>query len=103
MVTTAGVIIRIEGFLNALEAALDDLPDAAGEWPDLSSEQQADFSLDWAHLMADYLSSLDEYYRDGRMPADQEQRYRDVRQRLENAAPLIDRLSLYPPPVSMAV
>ncbi len=63
--------------------------------------EQVSLSLDWAHLMADYLTELDEYFRGGQLTRDQEERYRSLLGKLKDVRPIIQQLRLYPPPVAL--
>jgi hypothetical protein len=103
MATAANVTHRIERSLSALLAEIEDLPNVSAEWHAWPDGERASFSLSWDHLMADYLTELDEYARAGAMTPEQERRYRDLLCKLKEALPLIQRLNLYPPPVSLDV
>ncbi|MBI3979721.1 MAG: hypothetical protein HY331_16190 [Chloroflexi bacterium] len=101
MATTTRIDKRIERSLHAVTAETDDLPTVAAEWASLSDGERAAVSLDWDHLMADYLTELDEYYRSGEMTLIQQVRYRELLRKLKEALPIITRLNFYPPPVSL--
>jgi hypothetical protein len=76
---------------------MGDFPDLAAEWQSLSENARTSLSLEWDHMMADYLTELDEYCRAGFMTSDQQTRYRELLQILRNADPTIERLGLYRP------
>ena len=101
MATQAVIATRIERSLHALLAEAEDLPCTAEEWDQLADGERASVSLDWAHLMADYLTELDQYYRAGTMTPDQQVRYRAVLCKLKAVLPIIERLDFYRPPVSL--
>jgi hypothetical protein len=90
---------RIEIGLELIDRALDDLPDVARDWLALDDSERASWSLDWDHLIGTYLRLLTEYDRTEALTSDQRRRYCALIARLKEAAPLIDQLQLYPPPV----
>jgi hypothetical protein len=102
MATQSAIHQRIDISLDALLANTADLPEVAEEWQALADGERAAWSLDWDHLMADYLTELDGQYRGGQMTAKQRTRYRTLLDGLRAALPLIERLDLYRPPVSLA-
>lgn len=100
MVTEATTQQRIAIGLDALIASVEDLPEIVEEWKQLAEGERVSWSLDWAHLMADYLTELHEYYRADQMALNQRARYLDLLRKLKEAMPLIERLNLYRPPVA---
>lgn len=92
---------RVAIGLDALERALDDLPEVGREWAAMDDGERASWSLDWDHLMATYLRLIDGHYRSGALIPDQCVRYGAVISRLKQASPLIERLQLYPPAISV--
>jgi len=92
---------RIERSLHAILAETEDLPDLLSEWDSLPDWNQYSVKLDWAHLMADYLTELHEFARTGQMSAEQQARYQVLRRALQAALPIIERLNLYRPPVAL--
>ncbi len=101
MATTTGITGRIDRSLHAILAEVQDLPSRADKWDSLPEWERASISLEWDHLMADYLTELDEAYRTGRMAPPQERRYRNLLRQLEAVLPIIERLNFYRPPVSL--
>jgi len=91
----------IEIGLKSLRLMLGDLPEVAEEWPQLSDGERVSWSLDWDQIMASDLRVLDRHYRAGAMTTEQEARYRKLLCMLKDLPPLIERLQLYPPPVSL--
>jgi hypothetical protein len=85
--------------LDTLHANVDDLPELAAEWAELPQEVQVTLSLQWAHLMADYLTELGEHYRSGAMPGKQRGCYVALLEKLRAKRPLVEQLRLYPPPI----
>lgn len=102
MVATPAVIYRITGHLEGVMAYVQDLPGLLDQWEDLNDEGQTIEVLRWDHLMADYLTELDEHYHAGDMLATQEEQYRYLLRLLRDATPIIEKLDLMRPPVSLA-
>jgi hypothetical protein len=101
MAAPAALAERIETGLTLVESDVRALPALASQWEQLEDGAQASLSLEWTHSMADYLTELDEHYRAGRMTRGQQERYQALLSELQAALPLIDRLKLYRPPVSL--
>ncbi|MCX6023508.1 MAG: hypothetical protein NTZ05_17605 [Chloroflexi bacterium] len=77
------------------------MPDLLEEWDTLEQHAQVSESLSWSHLMADYLTELDQHYRAGEMPPEQASRYRDLLCKLKDALPIIGQLQFWRPQVSL--
>jgi hypothetical protein len=92
MAATAEFTRRIERQLDALLAEVRDLPALAEDWNDLNEGARVSQSLDWDHLMADYLAELDDHWHLGAMNAMQAQRFHELLLEIERALPIIDRL-----------
>ncbi len=60
-----------------------------------------DFSIRWGTLMSGRLMRLEHYYRAGELTEDQERRYRELRRKLGDATPQIERLGIGHPPVPL--
>jgi hypothetical protein len=101
MATPATTDRSIEIGLESLRLMLDDLLEVAGEWARLGDSERASWSLDWDQVIATDLNLLDHYYHAGEMTSDQQARYQELLCQLKAALPLIERLGLYPPPVSL--
>jgi hypothetical protein len=101
MVARTNTHERIDIQLRAIEAALADLPEIVEEWEELPDGERASWSLDWDHLMGSYLIILDRYHTGAEMSEEQNRRYHALRDCLRAALPLIDRLNLYRPPISL--
>ncbi len=101
MAAPTEVAERIESGLHALIAEVEWLPHAAAEWASFSDLNRVSFSLDWDHLLTDYLTELERYYRSGSMTAEQRVRYRGLLCKIRDALPLFERLGLLPIPVSL--
>ena len=92
---------HIEIGLESLRLMLGDLPDVAADWDQLSDGERASWSHDWDQLMGTELRLLDPCYRAGSMTPVQQERYRAVLAQLKTALPLLNRLDLYRPTVSL--
>ncbi len=103
MVATAKIASRISRYLQAILANVEDLPVLAKEWEMLPDGERASDALQWDHLMADYLTELDEHYRAGRMTSPQQACYQDLLSKLKEAIPIIQKLNLYRPPVPLEI
>jgi hypothetical protein len=101
MALQADVNERIDRRIYAISATIPDVVELATQWDRLSDDERASFSLDWDHLMGDYLTELDEHARAGRMTAKQRAEYATLLAELARTLPLIERLNLYRPPVSL--
>ncbi len=101
MVAPAAITARIERSLTALLAEVNDLATVGAEWQSLPEWNQASIALDWSHLMADYLTELDNFYRSDAMTADQQARFNVLRGQLTTSLPIIARLNLYRPPIPL--
>jgi hypothetical protein len=92
---------RIDRGLDAILADLADLPIWVVEWDRLPEEERASLSLEWDHMMADYLPELEEFRAAHAMTAQQAECYTMLLCRLRQALPLIERLDLYRPSVTL--
>jgi hypothetical protein len=91
---------RIDASLRDLEAEVSFLPEFAAYWPEESETAQISYMLEWDELM-DRLRGLERAYRSGRMTPEQAERYRALLGKLSEALPIIERLGLTSPPVSL--
>ncbi len=87
---------RIAISLDYVTRELDFLAEVEGE----SEETQLAYMLEWPDLMA-RLQSLDRAYRAGRMAPEQAERYRELLRKLSEALPIIERLGLTRPAVTL--
>lgn len=78
-----------------------DLREIHDEWNDLADGERASLSLEWAHLMADYLTTIEEHYVAGELTEDQASHYLELKGELREALPIIQALNFYRPPVSL--
>ncbi len=89
---------RIVKQMRAVELMLADLPELAGEWEQLSIDEQISWSLDWGNEMAG-LKDLAAAAAHGDLNHAHQARYQSLVHRLCDALPLIDRLGLRQPPL----
>ena len=101
MAAPTRVAARIDSYLFALLAEIADLPNVTAEWDSLSPAARASVSLDWDHLLADYLPELETHYHAAAMTAEQRERYGELRRQLQAALPLFERLGWLPIPVPL--
>ena len=101
MATTTEISGRVERSLGALLAEVEDLPNVSAEWDQWTEGNRVSYSLDWDHLMADYLTELDGHHRAGDLTPDQQARYLELLQKLKATLPIIHHLNLYPPTVPL--
>ena len=87
---------RIAISLDYVTRELDFLAEVEGE----SEETQLAYMLEWPDLMA-RLQSLERAYRSGQMTPEQAERYRELLGKLSEALPIIERLGLTRPPVTL--
>ena len=94
---------KVAAGLKLLRADIGDLETLDAEWETLDEAEQVSWSLDWDHVMGTYLPLVDEAYRQGRLTPDQAKAYRETLGRLKAAFPILERLDLSRPTVSLAV
>jgi hypothetical protein len=80
---------------------LDELAEVAEEWLLMPEGERVSWSLDWDQLMGSHLPELQRHYSKRDLTPEQRVDYRDLRCRLKEALPTIQRLGLYPPPVPL--
>lgn len=103
MVTRTEINSRIESGLHALIAEVDWLPNTADEWETLPNPEQVSIALDWDHLIATYLTELDESYYADEMTVEQRERYHLLLHKLKDAQPLFEQLNLYRPTIPLDI
>ena len=104
MATTSGdptLSARIDHHLLAIDAEADFLPDLAQAWAQEPDHEQYVWSTEWWRLMRD-LELLHREYHAGTMTAEQQQRFRALRQKLRVGLPLLQQMGLPLPPVTLA-
>ena len=101
MAATTELVLQAERNLAAIEGDLSDLPIWAAEWSAMSDGERASASLEWDHVIIDYLAELQAWQRVGLLTSEQGTRLGNIMQRLCESEPLLRRLRLhYPPPVT---
>jgi hypothetical protein len=101
MATTTQTADRIERSLSALRAEVDWLPNRVAEWDTTSESERVSVSLDWDHLLCDYLIELDVSYAVGDMTEGQQKRYLILLRHLRDALPLFARIGIWPPTIPL--
>jgi hypothetical protein len=102
MATTADVTELNEVSLTGIEKETAFLRDLAARWPELPSDIQTSWELEWSEMMR-YLETLDAAYRSGLLTAGQQTRYRELLRQLRAALPVIDELEFERPTVPLDV
>ncbi len=97
---TTGAVDATEISLRALAAELRCLPEMAEAWEQEPEDRRLTYSLEWDEPLG-RLEQLDRAYRSGALPTEQAARYRDLLRALREALPLIQKLALEPPRVSL--
>ena len=100
MASQTDVSARIHWELHDISAEARFLPERAAAWETEPDENRAAFMLEWSNLMGG-LTFLQRAQRSGSMTADQERRYHQLLREMRQALPLIRKLGLYDPLVSL--
>lgn len=101
MATQTAADLKVEVNLELLRSTLDDLPGLAQEWDHLGDGERVSWSRDWDQLIGALEVVLEPRYRSGAMTPDQQGRYHAMLRQLEAAAPTLERLGLYLPPIPL--
>lgn len=88
--------------LGMVSAGIEALRELASD-PDKTEDgaRVYDFSIRWGALMSGRLKRIEHYHRAGELTEDQERCYRELRRELKEAIPLIERLGIARPTVSL--
>ena len=100
MATTTDVARRIDLGLWEITTEATFLSELATGWDQEHEATQVSWSLEWDELMA-RLEGLDQAYRAGLMTAEQQHRFRTLRQTLRTQLPILERLGFSPPTVPL--
>ncbi|MDQ2785297.1 MAG: hypothetical protein M3Y58_09890 [Chloroflexota bacterium] len=103
MAAKTEVTDRVERRLSGILAEVDWLPNTAAEWNELPDGERASISMDWDHLMADYLPEIHNAYHADQMTPDQRARYYELLHKLKDAQPIFERLNLYRPTIPLDI
>jgi len=76
--------------MDAISAALDELPDVVEEWSQLPESQQIGWLLDWDDLIFGGWRSLTK--QQDALATEGQRQYRQLQQRLSDAAPLFTQI-----------
>lgn len=82
--------------LSTVELMVNDLPEVAADWDELSDGERESWSLDWGNEMA-ALGRLAEVAAEGQLAADDRARFERLVRTLDDALPTIDHLKLRRP------
>lgn len=100
MATTADLTQRIEVGLREIGAEADFLPELAAGWAEESAAERDVWYLEWRELLG-RLEELERSSRAGTMTAEQQGRYQELLEKLRASLPLLERLGLPSPAVSL--
>ena len=101
MATPSSTSADVELYLDCAWRMIDDVPELAGEWDDLPDAERASWSLDWDQVVLDDMRRLDREYRGGGMSRVQEASYQRLLHRFADLLPVLSRLGLSIPRVSL--
>jgi hypothetical protein len=76
--------------MDAISAVLDELPEVVEDWPQLPESQQIGWLLDWDDLIFGGWRALTR--QQDALSTEGKQQYRQLQQRLLDAAPLFTRI-----------
>lgn len=101
MATTAELKRSVDLNLDIVDFEIEDILELASIWDDEPDDIRAAEELAWNSTMSRLRLDLDPAYRAGQMTPEQAERYRKLLRKLEEALPIIERLGLTRPPVSL--
>lgn len=101
MATKTDIASLVENKTEQVLLFTRDLREMHDEWETLADGERASLGLEWAHLMADYLTVVEEHYAAGALDEHQGRRYQELKGELKEALPIIQALNFYRPPVSL--
>ncbi len=101
MATKTATDLKVEIDLDSLRSMLDDLPGLAQEWDHLGDGERVSWSRDRDQSIGALEVVLQPRYCSGAMTPDQQGRYQAMLQQFEAAAPTLERLGLYLPPMPL--
>lgn len=81
----------IDDYLDYLFNVLNDLPKIAAEWDTYEPLEQLDFVIEW-DIKRDRLGQLEQWNEQRLLDADQQRRYRDLLQLLEERRMMLNAL-----------
>ena len=91
--------VQVAVGLKVLGAMLDDLVEHETLWPEMDEGELISWLMDWTQLMVNHVPPLEQSYHDRTLPPSDRKRYEELRKMLLGLRPVIDRLSLTPPPI----
>jgi hypothetical protein len=91
----------IDRDIGMISAALQELRQVSSDQQKAQDSARVyDFSIRWGVVLSGRLERLHYYHRAGELTQDQERRYRELRQELDEAAPRAERLGIARPAVA---
>ncbi len=91
----------IDDNLRMVQADTTDLPRMEEKWSSLPRIVRTDWQMEWLDVIMPALEGLDRCYRSGEMTPEQRARYRSLLRQLKDNLPIIRRLELEEPTVSL--
>lgn len=100
MASSAEIRERIDSLLDGVSADVASLPSLGETWDSIPEKERFVWDIEWSEQMR-RLESLDQYYRAGDMNPGQNSCYRELLQKLKAELPILRRLDLELPSVSL--
>lgn len=92
---------RIEHELKLAPSRIEELDDLDDLWDQMPDWEQADWSLEWEQFLNILDHILDAAYRTNQMAPDQQVKYLEAIRQMKERMPIIERLGLTKPKVSI--
>jgi hypothetical protein len=91
----------IDRDIDMISSALEELHDLASDEQKAQDDAKIyDFSIRWGTLLSGRLGRLEHYHRAKELTRDQEHRYRNLREQLNDAAPQAEHLGIAQPDIA---
>ena len=101
MAETADLSETIDSTIRGVTTVLRSMPEVARAWPSWSEDAHVDFYLEWDALM-DHLGEVTEAHDAGLLNPEQLASFRELVDTLGRVSPLLDRLDLQHPRLTLA-
>ncbi len=101
--TSTAITKRAEQYLEAIQSFLQDLHILVEDWDTMEDGPKTSFSLEWDHLILDYLPMIDTYVKEKQLTARQIKLYQEILAQLTELIPTIDSMGLTRPTISRRV
>ncbi len=92
---------RVEHELKIAFLMLEELDDNAELWEQMPDWEQVDWSLEWEQFLNFLDHILDAAYKNNQMTPDQQVKYHELIRQIKERMPIIERLRLTKPRVSV--